>query len=44
MSQNLQGGTGGIADPGTSNANLIYILYLIALVSGIVLREQSRTH
>lgn len=35
MSQNLQDKAGGIADPGASNANLVYILYLVALVSGI---------
>ena len=35
MSQNLQDRTEGMADPGRSNANLVYILYLLALVVGI---------
>ena len=35
MSQNLQDRTIGMADPGRSNANLVYILYLLALVVGI---------
>jgi uncharacterized membrane protein len=35
MSQNLQDRTEGVVDPGRSNANLVYILYLVALVVGI---------
>ena len=35
MSQEPQDRTIGIADPGAGNANLVYILYLVALAVGI---------